>query len=206
MTDRRPTRRVTQVVLMMPRRSMVLVAVAVLLVVTLGAFMVSGALARATTAVTIADRPALLAQQAAAERDIERGYETAVEQIRKARALKLSISVSQADAIAAKAQADVRTLRRSAFISLGQVLGQTAADSEGYAASIEQRFDATPNGTSANQAAVLLAPRLYAIVLRLDDVAAQLTDKAIRDLTAESAPVTAPPTSSPPRATPTPTR
>ena len=143
----------------------------------------------------------LKTQQTAAERDVERAYELAVEQVRKVRALNLAITPAQADAIAAKAFSDLKALRHSGLVSLGQVLG--LADVEPYATATEQRFDQTPVSTQPAPTPVLLAPRLYSIVTTMSQLAGQLSDQATTALTAPAA--TPAPTVAPsPSRTPTP--
>ncbi len=185
-------------VLHVPRR-VVLRAVIVVagVIVIVIALLFSGAVARATAATRIADQSDLLIQQAAAERDLERAFEQATTQVGKVRALKLAIPAKQADDIATKALSDLRTLRHSAFISLGQSLGASASNSESYATNLERRFEERPVSADQSPAPVLLAPRLYAIVLRMTQVSGQLSDQATKDLTE-------PPSSSPtPTASPT---
>jgi len=170
------------------------IVVLALVVVLVG----SGALARAASGTVVADRATVAAHQAAAERDLERGYEVATDQVRKARALKLAISSTQADAIANKALADLSNLRHSALFSMSQVFGATSDAAEAYAKSTEQSLDARRGQPQPSVTPVLLAPRLYAIVTRFDQLATQISDQAVADLTQSSgAPAT--PTPSPTR-------
>ena len=207
MSERGLQRRVNEAVLLVPRRAIGLAVLEVVVVLLLLALVVSGALGRATTASTVADRGEMAVQQAAAERDVERAYELNVEQVRKGRSLKLPVTAQQADAIATKALADLRTLRHSAFLSLGQALGPSVGDPDRYTTALEQRYDAKPVSADPSPAPVLLAPRLYAIVGRMSDLAGQLSDRAIRDLTQPGASATpAPSPSVSPRPSPTPTR
>jgi hypothetical protein len=197
-------------VFVIPTGLIVRVLVIVAVLVVLGALIASGAIARAASGTTVADRATVALHQAAAERDIERGYEASTDQVRKARALKLAIGAQQADAIATKALADLATLRHSALVSLSQTLGSTADAAEAYAKSTEQSLDAKRGQPQPSVAPVLLAPRLYAIVSRFDQLATQISDQAVADLTQSP---TAPPSASPtasttprPSATPSPTR
>jgi len=167
------------------RRSLVTAAVAIVIAVALIAVMATGVLARAADTKVIAGADAVKAQQAAAERDVERAYERSAEQVRTVRGLKLAITPAQADAIANKALSDLMTLRHSAFVSMAPLLG--IADAEGYAAATEQRFDKAPLKGQASPAPVLLAPRLYQIASRMSDVATQISDKATTDMTAPAA-------------------
>ena len=184
------------------------VAIAVAVVVALAALIASGAVVRAASGTVVADRATVSAHQAATERDLERGYEAATDQVRKVRALKLAIPTQQADAIAAKALGDLATLRHSALVSLAQTTGATADAAETYAKATELALDAKRGQPQPSVAPVLLAPRLYAIVTRFDQLATQLSDQATADLTQSPTTVpTATPSSSPtasPRPTPTP--
>jgi uncharacterized protein with PIN domain len=152
--------------------------------------------ARANDPVTVATAAQMKVQQAAAERDVERAYEQSAEQIAKVRALNLAITAAQADQIAAKALTDLRALRHSAFLSLGQVMSMATAEAETYATATETRFDQTPvTKQTASPSPVLLAPRFYAIVARMSELATLLADQATTALTA-------PPPSSSPSPTP----
>jgi hypothetical protein len=174
----------------------------VLVLMAAAAIAGSGVLQRAATGTTVADSATVLAQQAAAARNIARGYDQSTEQVQKARALKLAIPAQQAETIATKALADLRTLRHSALVSLAQTTGASADGAEQYAKSTEQAQDAARGTPVASTAPVLLAPRFYAIVSRFDQLAAAISDQATTDLT--QSPTTSPAPSA--RPTPTPTR
>jgi hypothetical protein len=172
-------------------------AVLALLGIATVALVATGALGRVAGGTTVADGAAVGAQQEVAVRDLQRGYELNVEQIRKVRALKLAIPAAQADAIATKALADLATLRHSALLTLAQVLA-LPGDPEAFAKRTEQLLDAPAAQTPPSAAPVLLAPRLYGIVARFDQLAAAISDKATTDLTQSPAPAHTP--------SPTPTR
>ncbi len=154
----------------------------------------NGVVAAALQPVAIADATALDAQRAAVERGIQRAYVAGFDQIEKSKELKLAISDAQAKALRDKVIADLRTLRHSALVSAGGVFGSDAAASETYARTAEQRMEAAGPPDRTATIPVLLAPRLFAIVQRMDEIAPQLTDKALRDLTVAP---TAKPSSSP---------
>ena len=166
--------------------------------------------ARANEPVTVATAAQMQVQRAAAERDVERAYEQSAEQVTKVRALNLAISAAQADQIASKALTDLRTLRHSAFLSLGQVMSMAAAEAETYAVATETRFDQAPVAKqAASPSPVLLAPRFYAIVSRMSELATLLADQATTQLTApppSASPSPAPSGSARPSASPSPTR
>ena len=186
-----------------PRRTLLLALGALAAVLLVIALVVTGVVARAADANTVASPSVLKTQQSAAERDVERAYEQAVAQVKKVRALNLAITSAQADAVAAKALNDLKLLRHSGLVSLGQVLGVTGADAETSAAATEQRFDQAPLTAQPAASPVLLAPRLYAIVARMSELATQLSDQATTELTAPAA--TPAPTIAPsPSRTPTP--
>ena len=166
--------------------------------------------ARANEPVTVATAAQMQVQRAAAERDVERAYEQSAEQVTKVRALNLAITAAQADQIASKALIDLRTLRHSAFLSLGQVMGMAAAEAETYATATETRFDQAPVAKqTASPSPVLLAPRFYAIVSRMSELATLLADQATTQLTApppSAVPSPTPSGSARPSASPSPTR
>lgn len=184
-------------VVRIPRRALVIAAGLLVGVLLLIALITTGVVARAADANTIASASALKTQQAAAERGLERAYERATEQVRKVRALRLAVTEAQADAIANKALADLKSLRRSAFVSLGEVLGLGPGDAEANAVAAEQRFDQVPASAQPSSSPVLLAPRLYAIVSRMSEVSTQISDKATTDLTAPAATPAPTPTRAP---------
>lgn len=175
----------------------------------LGLLLIAGiaATARANEPVMIATPAQLKVQQAAVERDVERAYEQSVNQVRKVRALNLAITAAQADQIATKALTDLQTLRHSAFLSLAQIMGMGTAEAETYAAGTQTRFDQTPVGTpAASPSPVLLAPRFYAVVSRMSELATLIADQATTQLTAPPASPSPSPSGPRPSASPSPTR
>ena len=189
----------------------VLAAVAALVAVAVIAGV--AAVVRANEPSAIASPALMKVQQSAVERDVERSYEQAVEQVRKVRALNLAITAAQADTIASKGLTDLHTLRHSAFLSLGGIMGMSAAEAEVYSTATETRFDQSPVATpSASPSPVLLAPRFYAIVTRMSELATLIADQTTTALTAPAssaspAPSAPAPTPSPrPSASPSPTR
>lgn len=164
--------------------------------------------ARANEPIMVATAAQLKVQQTAVERDVERAYTQAVGQVVKVRALNLAITAAQADQIAAKALADLRTLRHSAYVSLGQIQGMSAAEAQAYGTATETRFDQTPvSEQTASPSPVLLAPRYYAIVSRMSELATLLADQATTQLTAPPpSPSVAPSPTARPSPSPTPTR
>lgn len=174
------------------RRTLVIIAATVIAVALALGLALSGVFARGGMALTVAGREELVGQQIAAERHIGRGYDQAVDQVRRARALRLAIPAAQADSIATKALTDLFALRHSAFVSLGQAVGMNAGDAERYARSAEQAAEARSGTTQPSPGAVLLAPRLYAIVARMGELATQLSDEATTALTASPTPTPSP--------------
>ena len=207
MSQRTPRRSAPRAVFVLPARLLGGIIVALSAAMLLLTVIASGTLARVAGGAVVADRATVAVQQSAAERDLDVGYGAAVDQVRKARALHLAIPTQQADTIANKALTDLATLRHSALLSLSQQLGASADAAEGYARSTEQAIDARRGQPQPSAAAVLLAPRLYAIVSRFNELATQIADQATTDLT-QSPPAspTPSPTATPrPAATPTPT-
>jgi hypothetical protein len=170
--------------------ALVVFAVAVALVVLTR----TGAVDAALRPTAVADATTLSMQRAAAERAIQRAYVAALDQLQKSRQLKLAITETQANDIFSKGQADLKALRHSALVSMAQTFGSTAAEAEPYAVATEQRLDASPVPERGLNEPVLLAPKLFAIVQRMGEVTAQITDRTIRQLTV---PPTPRPSSSP---------
>lgn len=160
----------------------------------------------------VANGAELSGQQAAAERGIQRAYIAASDQLHRARALRLPISDAQAAVIEQRNLDDLRSLRHNAFASLGLAFSFSSGDAETYARATEQRMDAAASASPSPAPQVLLAPRLFSIVQRMDDIAAQVADRGTREMTvAPSASPGASPTPSPApsgsaRPTPSPTR
>src|SRR5206468_810329 len=143
-SERDVTRRGRDIAIRIPRNAMVIVRVLVVVVVALGAIVGIGAIASANAPRTAANAAELQLQQGAAERDIERAYEQAADQVAKVRALNLAIGAAQADQIANRAITDLKTLRHSAFLKLAQEHGLSGADADAYAVSLEGRYTAAP--------------------------------------------------------------
>jgi hypothetical protein len=200
----RLTRRPRQSMFVLSLGWLVRIVLAVLAVMLLIGVIATGTVQRAATASVIADAGTIAAQRSVAERDLERGYEQATDQVRKARALNLAITAQQADTIANQALADLFTLRHTALIAVAQSFGTVADAAEGYARSTEQALDARRGQPQASAVPLLLAPRLYSIVSRFNDLATQLSDKAVADLTQAATPV--PTATSRPAPTPSPSR
>ena len=204
----RGTRRSRQFVLPVGRLMRIVVVVLAVMIV-LGV-VASGVVQRAAGGSAVADAASVAAQRSVVERDLERGYELSVDHVRKGRALNLAISAQQADTIANKALADLFTLRHNALAAIGQTFGSSNDASETYAKTAEQALDAKRGQPQPSAAAVLLAPRLYAIMSRFNDFATQLSDKAVADLTQAAAPAPtptpAPTATGRPSSTPTPSR
>jgi hypothetical protein len=188
------TRRAVDQSVRIPRRIVVMAASAAGALVAIAILFVLAGLVRANEPLMVASNPQLAHQQGAVERDIERAYEQAADQVRKVRALNLAIGAAQADQIASKALSDLRTLRHNAFVSLGGVLGLTGQDAESYATSTAQRFENSPVLAAPSPTPVLLAPRFYTIVSRMSALATQLADQATAALTAPAATPSSSPT------------
>lgn len=178
--------------LVVSRRLLILVATALFSAGLAIAVASLGLLDRGGMAMTVASREQLVAQRLAAERHIGRAYEQAVDQVRKARALRLAIPASQADSIASKAQSDLFVLRHSALVALGQSVGLSADDAERSAKEAEQAAERRRGETGPSPTPVLLAPRLYAIVARMGELAVRISDEATTALTASPTPSPSP--------------
>jgi hypothetical protein len=166
-------------VIRVSRRLLYLVIAAAVVLLVLGVLARTGVVAAALEPTAVAD-PATM--------DVQRAYAGAVLQIEQSKQLKLAISDKQALDLRTKALADLKTLRHSALVSTAGALGSSAAESERYAALTEAKLDIAPTPDRTSQAAVLLAPRLFTIVQRMDEVAPQITDKVLRELTVPPTP------------------
>jgi hypothetical protein len=211
-SERDVTRRGRDIAIRLPRSTMVIIRILALVVVALAVLIGIAAIASANAPRAAASAAELQLQQVAAERDVERAYEQAVDQVAKVRALNLAISAAQADLIANKAVADLKTLRHSAFVALGQQHGLSGADADAYAVSLEARFTSAPVAKQPSPTPVLLAPRYYSIVSRMSELSSQLSEQATTQLTApasqapQPSPSPSPSGSARPSPTPSPTR
>jgi hypothetical protein len=118
-------------------------------------------------------------QRAATENDIARGFRTATQTLDKTKDLVLKISEQQAATFRAKGMDDLRTVRHAALVALGTTVGMTEGAAETYAKATEARLDA-PNDVIVP---TLLAPDLYAIVARADQLYGQATDATVQQMT-----------------------
>ncbi|MDP9246206.1 MAG: hypothetical protein M3O64_06065 [Chloroflexota bacterium] len=128
----------------------------------------------------IAGVDALSGQRTAAEHAIARGYVAGIEQLGKLNELVLPISKAQAQTVIAQATADLRSVRLSALTGLGRVLGLGAAEAEAYARTTDPQLDGQ---SFANDAGILLAPEVNALVTRASALYAQVGDAAAKALT-----------------------
>lgn len=182
-----------------PRASAATLRALVLLVVVLAALVGLSLVARAGAPTTVAGAAELATQRASAERSIDKVYKTGLEQLKTTRGLRLAISDAQAAAIEQKYVTQLRDLRRSALQAIATLYALSADQATAYVQQTEARLDA-PAAPSA--APVMLAPRLYAIVQRMAEVGAQLTDAGIREMT--QSPTGSPAPSAAPSSTPRP--
>jgi hypothetical protein len=137
---------------------------------------------------TVAGTNALTAQRVAAEHDIARSWNAAVDQLRKINDLVLPVTKSEAQAITDKAVADLRTVRRNALAKIANKLGMSSAEADAYVRSTDPLLEGP---SFANEPAVLLAPDLDAIVTIAAQLYTQVGDAAAKLLT-EPKPTPAP--------------
>jgi hypothetical protein len=128
---------------------------------------------------TVGDRRLVDEQRVTVENDLARGFKTGVDTLEKSKELVLKITDAQAAALRAKGVEDLKNVRRAALVTLGTAVGMGQAEAAAYAAAAETRLD-TP---SDKIPATLLAPDLYAIVARADQLYAQASDAAIQQIT-----------------------
>lgn len=126
-----------------------------------------------------ADASLVAAQRAAAENALARGFRTGMDTLERSKELVLKIDDAQASALRAKGADDLRSVRHAALVTLGATLGMTADAAESYARATETRLD-TP---SLSIAPLLLAPDVFAIVSRADQLYAQAADAAVKQMT-----------------------
>jgi hypothetical protein len=144
------------------------------------------AIARVTDPRMTAAPAALDQQRTATEHAVQRGYVKATGQLAEVRKLTLAISASQASVIADKALADLRAIRHDALAAIGSRLGLLSPQLDAYVTAAEAQLGDNP---FADAKPVLLAPDLYAVVARADDLFQRAADAATRELTkAPSAP------------------
>ncbi len=194
----------SEVYIRIPRRAIpvgaIVVVVALLAAVPGPRDFVGGAIGKALDRTTVADQPTLDAQRHAAEVAIARGYLKGADQLRQVRELRLPISADEANKIHEKAISDLKAVKHAALVSVGNAYGTSPDEAQEYAKQLEGSLESAPD---AAEPAVLLAPRLYGIVSRANELFGQIADQATRDLT--SARATPSPTRSPaPTATTTP--
>jgi hypothetical protein len=204
--DRDTSRRPRDAAIRISRRTLAIGVTAAGAIVALVLVLAIASFIGANMPRSVANAAEMKLQQTAAERDVERAFEQATDQVVKVRALNLAITADQADQISAKALTDLTALRHSAFVSLGQIQGLAAAEAETYATSVEGRFTAAPVSKDPSPSPVLLAPRYYTVVSRMSELATQLAVQATTRLTASptSTPTPSPTPSS--RPSPSPTR
>ena len=143
---------------------------------------------------TVGGTTALAAQRVAAEHDIGRAWTAAVDQLRKLNDLVLPVTKAEADQITVKTMTDLRTVRRNALAALGTQIGMSAADADAYVRATDPLLEGE---SFANDAGVLLAPDLDAIVTRATQLYAQVGDAAAKQLTQAKATPSPSPSSRP---------
>ena len=144
----------------------------------------------------------LIAQQRAAERDLERIYGAAVDQLKTTRSLKLAIPDAQAAQIESKYTDQLKALRQSALVAVAQAYGLPQDQQQVYAQQVVAALEAGPLPSATP---VMLAPQLYQIVQRMGELAGQLVDAGVKEMT-QSLPSSSPTATSRPSASPSPTR
>ncbi|MBI2325168.1 MAG: hypothetical protein HYU87_09445 [Chloroflexi bacterium] len=147
----------------------------------------------------VADAGTLASQRVAAEQAIGRAYAKGADQLRQVRELRLPISDEEANKIQAKAIEDLKAVRRGALLAVAEAYAMRPEEAGAYAPRVEQELDAAAVPADG----VLLAPRLYTIVLRASDLSKQVADGATVAMTAPKATPSPSPT---PAASPSPTR
>ncbi|HLB44289.1 MAG TPA: hypothetical protein VJK49_02795 [Candidatus Limnocylindrales bacterium] len=195
----------TDMVLVVSRRALVvggaLVALAIVLVLLVAFPAQREQLALAIAPRATADPATLARQRTGAEHSIQRGWTKAVAQLDQVRALTLAIPRDEAEAIDKKARDDLTAIRRQALVALAGAGGIPAGQVEQYVLAVEAQLG---QGTFAGEAGVLLAPGLFDVVRRADELFQQTADTATRQLTRAPSPSPSPRPTALPTASPTP--
>lgn len=144
---------------------------------------------RAFDPVTVADSSALAEQRLVAERGIQDAHARGREQLARTRELTLPITPAQAATIEARYVGLLDELRRTALISLADVLGIRGAARERYVIDAEARLS---SGSVAAPGSVILAPALGEIVARTNSLAAEVADAGTREMAGSASPSPSP--------------
>lgn len=173
---------------------------ALLLLAVIGgvAYAASAGAPRAT-----AGQAELNAQRAGVERAVQRIYLAALEQLKTTRGLRLAITDAEAAAVEQKYTEQLKSLRVSALQALADAYAVAPDQAPAFVAQITARLDTASAVPSADP--VMLAPRLYQIVQRMGELAGQLSDAGIREMT-KTAPTASPTATARASASPAPTR
>lgn len=167
-----------------PARAAIVVSAILLVVAT---FAVPATRDRITNGLdprAVASAADLSDQRDKTEQSIGRGYRKALEQLRTARGLRLPIPEAEAERIFQRSIAELGTLRREALAAVAEAYGLAPAEVTTYVTQAEARVEQIGNDRSS----ALLAPRLYAVVLRFDQVAQQIADKGTEQMTTAPSP------------------
>lgn len=128
----------------------------------------------------VAGAALMAAQRAATENALARGYKKATDQLHTAQTeLVLPVGAAAAAAVVAKATDDLRAVRAAALSAVASAYGMGQAEADAYVRTSAARLDAP----SDQLPAALLAPDLYAIVVRADQLYTQTSDAAITRMT-----------------------
>jgi hypothetical protein len=162
-----------------PLRAIGLVVAGIVLLVTAALALVPAA-REALTPQEIAGRGVVDAQVIAATHAVQRGYVRASRQLDQVRRLTLAIPETQASAIERKARDELGGVRREALATIAGLIGLRGVQVEPYVLGIERELE---RGDFASEPGVLLAPQLFNIVRRSDELLAQVADRAVREMT-----------------------
>ena len=128
----------------------------------------------------VGDAAVMAAQRASVENALATGFKKAADQLTTAqRELVLPISAAAAAQIVAKSTDDLRSIRAAALGALADAYGMDQAAKDAYIRTTAPRLDAP----AATVPAVLLAPDLYTIVARADQLFSQASDSGVTAMT-----------------------
>lgn len=137
----------------------------------------------------VATRAVIDAQVVAAEHAVQRGYAASIGQLDKVKQLNLAIGAEQAAAFDRKARDDLYAERQDALAVIAGLLALRGTAADAYVASVERDLG---QNSYASGPGVLLAPPLYLVVRRADDLFQQTSDRAVTELTGSGGPSPSP--------------
>ena len=195
----------TQGAVVVPLRTLAIAGAALVVAIVLVALLVlpgpRDAILRLTDPRTTAAVSGVEQQRTATEHAVQRGYVKATAQLAQVRQLTLAIPAATAGQIGDKAVGDLRQIRHDALAAVGARLGLASPQLDQYVTAAESQLG---DNAFADDRPVLLAPDLYTIVSRADELFQRTSDAAVRELTRSPSATPAATPSASPASTPRP--